>query len=272
MGIVYEAADLDNGRRSRSRRRCGRCGTRPSAAGSCAKGASRLPSAIQIPSTCSAPRRSTASPVIALGVGDGGSLQRAGHRGMARSRRPRRWTPSSRSSRAWLQRRQQAFFTATSSRRTATSTPRLASKVGDFGLSISTLTPDETAASLERARYWAHRRSRRPSSSAVKTIDARSDLYAVGATLYYLLAGRAPFKDYTGPIDLPRPPGGARAVARRTPGRRAGAREVVLRCLAKDPADRPQSYDELARRCGPSDRRRPTRPRSACARWPASST
>ena len=50
--------------------------------------------------------------------------------------------------------------TATSSRRTATSTPRLASKVGDFGLSISTLTRGRDRSLTRSGRDTRHTRLR----------------------------------------------------------------------------------------------------------------
>ena len=77
-------------------------------------------------------------------------------------------------------------------------------------------------------------------------MDVRADIYAVGATLYYLLTGHPPFEDRdlmalltrvaTEPPAPPSQPGTVIA---------AGLSAVVLRCLAKDPAARPASYAEL---------------------------
>jgi serine/threonine-protein kinase len=77
--------------------------------------------------------------------------------------------------------------------------------------------------------------------------DARSDLYALGATLYHLLAGEEPFGD------LPDLAATARAHFETEPAPFAargldvsGALEaVVLRCLCKRPEDRPGSAAEL---------------------------
>ncbi|MCG8459318.1 MAG: serine/threonine protein kinase, partial [Holophagales bacterium] len=79
--------------------------------------------------------------------------------------------------------------------------------------------------------------------------DARSDLYGVGCVAYWLLAGRPVF-EYDSPVmqiaahlrDVPEPP------SARGPALPSGLEEVVLSCLAKDPADRPASAAELARR------------------------
>jgi uncharacterized RDD family membrane protein YckC len=77
-------------------------------------------------------------------------------------------------------------------------------------------------------------------------LDVRSDIYAVGATLYYLLTGRPPFDD-TDLIalltrvatEVPRSP---RDVVRAVP---RGLATIVLRCLAKDRASRPATYAAL---------------------------
>jgi serine/threonine protein kinase len=79
-------------------------------------------------------------------------------------------------------------------------------------------------------------------------VDARTDLYAVGAILYELLTGRPPF---TGRTDaevmthvMLRPPKPLRAYVRTLPA----ALETVLRsCLSKEPASRPATAEALAK-------------------------
>jgi eukaryotic-like serine/threonine-protein kinase len=77
--------------------------------------------------------------------------------------------------------------------------------------------------------------------------DARSDIYSMGAVLYFLLTGRPPFSDEK-PLKVliahaheqPRPPSQFNG---NVPD---DVETVVLRCLAKNPDDRYQSAGELA--------------------------
>ena len=75
----------------------------------------------------------------------------------------------------------------------------------------------------------------------------RSDIYAVGATLYYLLTGRPPFDDRDLMVLVSRiatePPPSPREARPEIPRALAA---TVLQCLAKDPAHRPTSYRSLA--------------------------
>jgi hypothetical protein len=118
-------------------------------------------------------------------------------------------------------------------------------KVGDFGLSIPVLAPDVTQPG-EMATFQGTPQFAAPEQLRGQRLDVRADIYAVGATLYYLLTGRPPFEDRdlmalltrvaTEPPAPPSRPGTVIA---------AGLSAVVLRCLAKDPAARPASYAEL---------------------------
>src|SRR5690349_2066958 len=77
-------------------------------------------------------------------------------------------------------------------------------------------------------------------------VDHRADLYAVGVVGYEMLAGRPPFSGMS-------PQGLLAAQVTATPDPLTRHRdsvppalaELVMRCLAKHPADRPQSADEL---------------------------
>jgi serine/threonine-protein kinase len=77
-------------------------------------------------------------------------------------------------------------------------------------------------------------------------IDPRTDIYSLGAVAYFLLTGRPPFVRETAMQTLaahmhltPAPPTALR------PGLPDDLVAVVLRCLAKDPADRPPSAEAL---------------------------
>ena len=76
--------------------------------------------------------------------------------------------------------------------------------------------------------------------------DHRADLYAVGCLGYELLTGRAPFTGASAQaliaahaLQTPEPPSGLR------PGIPPALEALVLRCLAKDPADRPPGAEAV---------------------------
>src|SRR5262249_25508786 len=78
-------------------------------------------------------------------------------------------------------------------------------------------------------------------------LDARSDIYAVGALAYFLLTGRPPFAGRSAvaviaahPYEAPEPP------SRHCPGVPSDLEGVVLRCLAKPPAGRFPDVASLA--------------------------
>jgi uncharacterized RDD family membrane protein YckC len=129
-------------------------------------------------------------------------------------------------------------------------------KVGDFGIAAAiqyeaTLTgaggvlATPTFASPEQLRSEA--------------LDVRSDIYAVGATLYYLLTGGPPFEDANVArlIDrvLHQRPASVRAMRREVPRTLAG---IIQLCLAKDPAERPHSYGQLTNLLLPHGSAQPT--------------
>jgi hypothetical protein len=118
-------------------------------------------------------------------------------------------------------------------------------KVGDFGLSISTLATDERSLTM-LGTVLGTPAFASPEQLRGDELDVRSDIYSVGATLYYLLTGRAPF-DHANVVrlvtqvaqDMPPAPRSMR------PGLPKELDAIVMRCLAKRPADRFAAYDDL---------------------------
>jgi len=116
--------------------------------------------------------------------------------------------------------------------------------VMDFG--IATVGPQRPSAEVVgTARYMS------PEQASGEMVDRRSDLYSLGATFFYALAGRAPFEAATVPALLAKhvaePPPSLPALRTEVP---APLAEIIHRCLAKAPADRFPSGDELAKALG----------------------
>jgi eukaryotic-like serine/threonine-protein kinase len=114
-------------------------------------------------------------------------------------------------------------------------------KVTDFGIAragVSQMT--ETGSIIGTAQYLS------PEQAKGAPVDQTSDLYSVGVVLYELLTGVVPFSGDT-PVEIamkhlssaPEPPSAKRAEIPRD------LDLIVLRALAKDPADRYQSAEEM---------------------------
>jgi serine/threonine protein kinase len=114
-------------------------------------------------------------------------------------------------------------------------------KVIDFGLAKSTFQAGATATGVIQGtpEYMA------PEQVRGLATDARTDVYALGATAYYALTGRPPFQGDT-PIaigfaqvhDVPRAPRELR------PEIPAALEAAILRALDKDPAARFSDAEE----------------------------
>ena len=120
-------------------------------------------------------------------------------------------------------------------------------KVGDFGLSISTLARD-VQDDVSGRGFQGTPQFASPEQLRGEPLDVRSDIYAVGATLYYLLTGQPPFEaeDLRELVQkvTAQTPKSPRVLRSEIPSALAS---VVLRCLAKTPSERPASYADLAR-------------------------
>jgi tRNA A-37 threonylcarbamoyl transferase component Bud32 len=132
-------------------------------------------------------------------------------------------------------------------------------KIIDFGLAKLAAAAAKGGAPLTRAgqiigtpQYMA------PEQIEGKDVDGRADLYAVGCVLYAMLTGRPPFLDEEDDADLlyrqvHRPPAPVRA---RAPEVSPELEAVVMRALAKDPAQRFASGRELAEALVPTIEKR----------------
>jgi urea transport system substrate-binding protein len=116
-------------------------------------------------------------------------------------------------------------------------------KVTDFGLA-KLASADAAGAQLTQAGtvigtpYFMS-----PEQWQGQTVDARSDIYALGATYYCLLTGRQPFEDSAGVIQIMRAHCGESVPDPRSvdPAIPPACSTIVSRAMAKDPADRYQS-------------------------------
>lgn len=122
-------------------------------------------------------------------------------------------------------------------------------KVGDFGLSISTSGRE---AQGHNKGFQGTPQYAPPEQLRGDALDVRADIYAVGATLFYLLTGRAPFdaRDFQQLVNDVKntPPPLAHKVRAGIP---PALSALVVRCLAKDAAARPASYADLAKALRP---------------------
>jgi len=120
-------------------------------------------------------------------------------------------------------------------------------KIGDFGLSISTLAHEATQGA-EFAGFRGTPQFASPEQLRGAALDVRTDIYAVGATLFYLLTASPPFdaQDLATLVSSVKsePPRSPRDLDPRIPRSLAS---IVLQCLRKDPESRPGSHAALAR-------------------------
>lgn len=118
-------------------------------------------------------------------------------------------------------------------------------KIGDFGLSLSTAVRTESNLTVEGA-YLGTPAFSAPEQLRGDELTVRSDIYAVGVTLYYLLTGKMPFESkhmvQLLATVLEKPAESPAKYRAEIPKALCAA---VLRCLAKDPIARFKDYAEL---------------------------
>jgi len=118
-------------------------------------------------------------------------------------------------------------------------------KIGDFGLSISSSMPFD-ATLTAAGTFMGTPAFSSPEQVRGEELTARSDIYSVGVTLYYLLTGRIPFESdnlvhlLAAVLEKPALP-----PERHRPGLPPALSAAVQKCMQKLPDQRFASYEEL---------------------------
>ena len=118
--------------------------------------------------------------------------------------------------------------------------------VTDYGIALGTRAAESAGGPVVgTARFMS------PEQACGEPVDARSDLYSLGATFFYALTGRAPFEGTNLPAILTKHVyETAPLVQTLRPELPAKLAAVVDRLLRKAPAERFQTGDDLARLAG----------------------
>ena len=137
-------------------------------------------------------------------------------------------------------------------------------KILDFGVAKTSEERDltQTGAVLGTPAYMAPEQAR-----GSHDVDARADIYAVGAVLYRMLTGQQPYgRDATNPLArlLDEEPARPRSIEGSVP---EGVEAVIQHAMARDPAERPATALELERELAVFDGKAPA---PAAASGPAS--
>jgi uncharacterized RDD family membrane protein YckC len=123
--------------------------------------------------------------------------------------------------------------------------PDGAAKIGDFGLSVSTLAKDDTYITASGVIMGTPAYAS-PEQLRGDDLDVRADIYSVGATLFTLLTNRAPFAGENAvqvvANAVNKKPQPLSELREDVP---AGLERVVARCLAKEPEGRYGDYRAL---------------------------
>jgi Nif-specific regulatory protein len=117
--------------------------------------------------------------------------------------------------------------------------PKLTAKIIDFGLAAEVQT--ESGLPIRGTPAYLA-----PEIVKGEVVDHRADLYSLGATLYHVLCGRAPFEGKSTLAILrqhiEKAPKFPKTVSRKVP---SPLREITLKLLSKEPSERYQSANEV---------------------------
>ncbi len=123
-------------------------------------------------------------------------------------------------------------------------------KVMDFGLvkAVTDVGPEDALATVPGQMALGTPAYMSPEMALGETVDARTDIYALGCVAYFLLTGELVFGGEK-TVNLiaqhlqaePVPPS-----QRTTQSIPAALERLIMKCLAKDPVNRPQSASELS--------------------------
>ena len=121
-------------------------------------------------------------------------------------------------------------------------------KIFDFGIA-KVLTPDQfSPKKTAQGAVFGTPEYMSPEAAKGREVDLRSDVYALGIILFDMIAGRPPFEAEAAAdvlsMQIKTPPPSPRHVAPHLEITEA-TEKMLLRALAKDPAERHQSMDEF---------------------------
>ena len=120
-------------------------------------------------------------------------------------------------------------------------------KVLDFGIA-KILRPDELGTDTLQGAVFGTPEYMSPEAARGEDVDIRTDVYSLGIILFDMVCGRPPYEAEAGSEVL------AKQIAAPVPSPRAfapqreiteGAERVIMRAMAKDPADRYQTMAEM---------------------------
>ena len=122
-------------------------------------------------------------------------------------------------------------------------TPKGALKIGDFGLAKKQdddLSLTQTGSVLGSPHYMS------PEQSTARTVDHRSDIYSLGATLYHLVSGKPPYEGDS-PVEVftRHMQDEIEPIEHLPPQTRERFHSLISRMMAKSPDDRFQSCREV---------------------------